>query len=422
MYEQSYTEQEQHRIIFTKEMKKNYKILIPNMLPIHFELFKNILIQENFNCEILNYKNNQIIEEGLKYTHNDMCYPCVIVVGQFIYALKSGKYDVNKTALLMTQTGGGCRASNYINIIRKALKRAGFPQVPVISVNLSGFEKNPGFKVSLNLVKKLTSAIIYGDMLMHLNNQIKPYEINKNETQDKIQSWILKLTKQYENSAWSIKKSMSKNFDDIVKDFSNIKINKTKKIEVGVVGEIYVKFSSIANNNIEKFLEDEDAEIHVLGLIDFLIFKVDNRVVDTDLYGGSKIKKFICNEFKKYLESLQTMLITSIKNNSNFNAPSPFEEIKKNVAPYINYGVKMGEGWLLTAEIIELIQKGIKNIICVQPFGCLPNHIAGKGMIRKIIDKNPDVNIVCIDYDAGSTKINQQNRIKLMLASAKEKL
>ena len=412
----------EERIIFTKEMKKTYKILIPNMLPIHFELLRNILIVEGYDCDLLKYEGEDVIKEGLKYTHNDMCYPCLLVVGQFIYALKSKKYDVDKTALLITQTGGGCRASNYIHILRKALKKAGFPQIPVISINLSGLEKNPGFKFSIPLIKKLASALLYGDMIMNLYNQTMPYEIEKGSSLKLKDRWVLNLSNQYKNSTGFGKKIMTKNFNDIVSDFSNIKINKTKKVRVGIVGEIYVKYSSTANNNIEKFLHKENVEVIIPGILNFIIFKADNRIVDIDLYGGSKIKKYICVEFKKYLESLQKIFIDSIKKNKNFKAPASFEETKKGVLKYLNYGVKMGEGWLLTAEILELINSNIKNIICVQPFGCLPNHIVGKGMIRKILNNNENVNIITIDYDPGATKINQENRIKLMLASAKENL
>ena len=415
---------ENGRIIFTKDMKKKYKILIPDMLPIHFKLLKNILNQEGYNCELLKFRDNvdKIVEEGLKNTHNDMCYPCLLVVGQFIYALKSGKYDVNRTALFMTQTGGGCRASNYIHMIRKALKKTGFPQVPVISVNLSGLEKNPGFKIKINMIKKFMSALMYGDLLLYLYNKVIPYEKNKGETEKLKNIWIEKLSKQYENSTGFGKKIMEKNFNEITNSFSKIETNRTKKVKVGIVGEIYVKHSSSANNEIEKFLHNENVEIATSGILNFIIFKVDNRIVDINFYGGSKVKKLICLKFKEYLESIQKIYINTIKKYNIFCTPKSFEQIKKDVNPYISFGVKMGEGWLLTAEILELIESGVKNIICVQPFGCLPNHIAGKGMIRKILNNHPDVNFVAIDYDPGATKINQENRIKLMLASAKEKL
>ncbi len=420
MHNLTYSEDE--RIIFTKEMKKTYKILIPNMLPTHFELLKNILNLEGFNCDLLNYENSKIVEEGLKYTNNDMCYPCLLVVGQFIYALKSGNYDVNKTALLITQTGGGCRASNYIYILRKALKKAGFFKVPVISLNLSNLEKNPGFKLNLKLIKKFISALIYGDLLMDLYNQTKPYEKIKGSSEELKKKWTEKLIMQYKTSTNFGKKIMTKNFNSIISDFSKIEIIKLKKVKVGIVGEIYVKYASNANNNIEDFLYNENTEVIVPGILNFIIFKVDNRIVDIELYGGNQFKKYIYIKFKRYLESLQQILINTMKKHKQFSVFESFEEIKKEVKPYISYGVKMGEGWLLTAEILELVKSGVKNIICVQPFGCLPNHIVGKGMIRKILSKHSDVNFAAIDYDPGATKVNQENRIKLILASARENL
>lgn len=408
------------RLLFTKEMKQEYKILIPNMLPIHFELIKNILIGEGYDCDLLTSSDPEIVHLGLENVHNDTCYPCLLVVGQFIHALKSKKYDPHKTALFITQTGGGCRASNYIHLLRKALQKAGYDYVPVISVNLSGLERNPGFRLGLGLTEKLVSALMYGDMMMLLANQVRPYELKKGAADNCTQAWVHKLTEQYRNSTGFGKKKMKANFDAMVFDYAKIPANKVPKIKVGVVGEIYVKYSPLANNSLEQFLADEQVEVVVPGVMDFIIFKVDNRIVDIELYGGSKLKYFICVQFKKYLESVQKIFIESVRRAGCFDAPAPFEKIKKEVAPYIGYGAKMGEGWLLTAEMVELVQSGTKNIVCTQPFGCLPNHIAGKGMIRKIHSKNPGANIVAIDYDPGATRVNQENRIKLMLATAKE--
>ena len=301
------------RVIFTKEMKKTYKILIPNMLPIHFELLKNVMNSQGYNCDLLKYEGEEIIKEGLKNTHNDMCYPCILIIGQFIHALKSKKYDINKTALLITQTGGGCRASNYIHMLRKALKKAGFPMVPVISVNLSGLEKNPGFKLNITLIRKMASALLYGDMITYLYNQTKPYEIQKGSCEKIKDMWIDKLSKQYANSTGFDKKNVSENFDKIAYSFSKIEIKKTKKVKVGIVGEIYVKYSSTANNNLENFLRDENVEVIVPGILNFIIFKTDNRIVDIDLYGGNKIKKFLYLKFKEHLENLQKIFINSIK-------------------------------------------------------------------------------------------------------------
>lgn len=412
---------ESGRLLFTKEMKKEYKILIPNMLPIHFGLLQNILQNEGYDCELLTTSNPNIVKEGLQNVHNDTCYPCLLVVGQFIDALRSGKYDPNKTALFITQTGGGCRASNYIHLLRKALEKAGYEQVPVISVSF-GVEKNPGFSLTIPLIMKLVSALLYGDMLMLLGNQTRPYEVNKGETDELIEAWSKKLTEQYRHSNGFRRKIMSSNFKAIASDFSNIPIEKTEKVRVGVVGEIYVKYSPLANNDLEQFLFEEDAEIVVPGLLDFIIFKVDNRIVDIDLYGGSKLKYLVVKIFKKYLLSVQNLFLNCASASGKFDVPADFESIKKMVKPFIGYGNKMGEGWLLTAEMVELIHSGTENIVCTQPFGCLPNHIAGKGMIRKIRNHYPNANIVAIDYDPGATKVNQENRLKLMLATARDSL
>lgn len=410
------------RLLFTKEMKKEYKILIPNMLPVHFELMKNILINEGYDCDLLTSSSPNIVKEGLQTVHNDTCYPCLLVVGQFLDALKSGKYDPHKTALLITQTGGGCRASNYIHLLRKALEKAGFSYVPVISVNLSGLEKNPGFKLPFSLVARLVSALLYGDMLMLLSNQLRPYEIVKGQVDKKVSYWVGYLSKLYRSDNGFGKKKLRKNFTKIAEDFASIPINKVPKIKVGVVGEIYVKYSPLANNSLEKLLADEGAEVVVPGIIDFIIFKVDNRVVDAQLYGGNPIKYRIVKWFKNYLLDVQNIFLEAIRASGKFETPQDFETIKAMVKPYIGYGNKMGEGWLLTAEMVELIHSGTPNVVCTQPFGCLPNHIAGKGMIRKIRNKNPNANIVAIDYDPGATQVNQENRIKLMLATARDAL
>lgn len=410
------------RLLFTKEMKKEYKILIPNMLPVHFELMKNILINEGYDCDLLTSSSPNIVKEGLQTVHNDTCYPCLLVVGQFLDALKSGKYDPHKTALLITQTGGGCRASNYIHLLRKALEKAGFSYVPVISVNLSGLEKNPGFKLPFPLVARLVSALLYGDMLMLLSNQLRPYEIVKGQVDKRVAYWVGYLSKLYRNDNGFGKKKLRKNFTKIAEDFASIPINKVPKIKVGVVGEIYVKYSPLANNSLEKLLADEGAEVVVPGIIDFIIFKVDNRVVDAQLYGGNPIKYRIVKWFKNYLLDVQNIFLEAISASGKFETPQDFETIKAMVKPYIGYGNKMGEGWLLTAEMVELIHSGTPNVVCTQPFGCLPNHIAGKGMIRKIRNKNPNANIVAIDYDPGATQVNQENRIKLMLATARDAL
>lgn len=407
------------RILFTQEMKKEYTILAPNMLPTHFKLFEKAFALHGYTLDLLETTGREIVNEGLKSVHNDTCYPALLVIGQLIHALKSGKYDLNKTALMITQTGGGCRASNYIHLLRKALKKAGFEQVPVISLNLSGLEKNPGFKFTFPLIKKLVYSIIYGDLLMLLANQTRPYELEAGAADRMVDQWADILHEEYKDPKKVTYKQVKKNMHRILQSFADIPVHKTDKLRVGVVGEIYVKFAPLGNNNLEAFLRGEDVEVVVPGLMDFVIFKVDNRYVDPEIYGGGRLKHLIAGWFENYLMGWQDDMIAAIKEFPQFRPPNRFSEIKKLVKDYVGYGNKMGEGWLLTGEMLELIHDGTNNIVCTQPFGCLPNHIVGKGMMRKIKEKNPTANIVAIDYDPGATAINQENRIKLMIANAR---
>lgn len=407
------------RILFTKEMKKEYTILAPNMLPMHFKLFEKSLALHGYNLVPLQTTGREIVNEGLKNVHNDTCYPALLVIGQLIHALKSGMYDLNKVALMITQTGGGCRASNYIHLLRKALKRSGLEHVPVISVNLSGMEKNPGFKMTFGLVKKLVYSIVYADLLMLLANQTRPYELQQGQADQTIDLWVEKLSEEYKEPKNVTYKRVKENISLILESFAQIPVKKTKKLKVGIVGEIYVKFAPLGNNNLEAFLRSEDVEVVVPGLLDFVIFKTDNRFVDPELYGGGKLKRFLAGKFQKFLIGWQNDLIAAIEQFPQFTPPSRFSEMKALVKDYVGYGNKMGEGWLLTGEMLELIHSGTNNIVCTQPFGCLPNHIVGKGMMKKIKMLNPQANIVAIDYDPGATAINQENRIKLMIAGAK---
>ena len=408
------------RLLFTEEMKKEYTILMPQMLPVHFGMMKKCFELEGFNCEILTTNHRAIIDTGLKYVHNDTCYPALLVIGQLIEAVESGRYDPNKIALIITQTGGGCRASNYIHLLRKALKKANLEHVPVISLNLSGLEKNPGFKLGLKTLIRLIYAIVYGDMIVQMANQCRPYELEKGATDRMVDKWMNELIDQLSKLKGVTPKSFLRNLDAIADDFDAIPVDLSKpKVKVGVVGEIYVKYSPLGNNNLEDFLLSEGCEPVVPGLLDFAIFKVNNRVVDVDLYGGNPLKKLVCGILQRYLEKQQQHLIRAIRKKPRFRAPEPFSAIKEKVKDYMGYGNKMGEGWLLTGEMLELIDDGIENIVCTQPFGCLPNHIAGKGMMRAIKNNHPEANIVAIDYDPGATKINQENRIKLMLANAR---
>lgn len=402
--------------IFTKEMKENYKILVPNMLPIHFKILDKILKDYGFNIEFLEDDVSTIIDAGLKYSNNDICYPAMIVIGQFISALKSGKYDINKTALLMSQTGGGCRASNYIHLIRKALENSGFEEVPAIGLSLTGIEKHPGLKLSPSIILKAVYAVLYGDLIMCLYNKVKPYEINDGETDKTLDEMIEYLNKNFSGIKYM---SVSKISKVIIKAFDDIDINKKEKIKVGIVGEIYMKYSRMGNNHLEEFLVKEDAEVVQSGLMDFVNYCILNSIIDYKLYKRGFIKSKFAKVAYKFILRLQRKINSNIEKYSKFESPTDFEEVRKMADGYIGYGVKMGEGWLLVANMIELINIGANNIICAEPFGCLPNHIVGRGAIRKILEKNPNANIVVIDYDPSQSQINQENRIKLMLSNAK---
>ena len=406
------------RVEFTREMKKDYTIITPNMAPIHFELIKDVLISFGYKIDLLTTTGREIVDEGLKYVHNDTCYPALLSIGQMMHALHSGRYDLHKVALVMTQTGGGCRASNYIHLLRKALKKDGLDYIPVISLNLSGLESNRGFKITLPLLRRAIAALTYGDLLMLLKNQVKPYELNYGESDRLVSEWIKKLTELFEENKAFTQREVRAYFDRITESFANIKVERTEKTRVGVVGEIYVKYSALANNGLEDFLFNQGCEVMVPGIVGFMIFKVDNRLEDIELYGGSSAKKQLCTMLKWYFTKFERDLIESVKKYPQFIAPSPYSHLKELAGQVIGYGCKMGEGWLLTAEMMELIESGFENVVCTQPFGCLPNHIVGKGMIRKVKKVYPKANIVPIDYDPSATRVNQENRIKLMLAVA----
>ena len=411
-----------NRVEFTREMKKDYTIITPNMAPIHFELIKNVLESFGYHIDLLRTTGREIADEGLKYVHNDTCYPALLSIGQLMHALHSGKYDLHKVALIMTQTGGGCRASNYIHLLRKALKKDGLDFIPVISLNLSGLESNSGFKITLPMIRQAIAALTYGDLLMLLKNQTKPYEVTPGESDALVDSWTNQLTKLFQQGKAFSQREVREYFQKIAQSFADIKRRDVEKIKVGVVGEIYVKYSPLANNNLEQFLFEQDCEVMVPGILSFMIFKVDNRLEDIRLYGGSQAKKQVCTLLKWYFTKYETDLIAAVKQFPQFTAPAPYSHLKELAGKVIGYGCKMGEGWLLTAEAMELVESGYGNVVCAQPFGCLPNHIVGKGMIRKVKNLYPQANIVPIDYDPSATQVNQENRIKLMLAVAKENL
>lgn len=392
------------------------------MLPIHFRFFKKLLNIEGYKVNILETNASSIVDLGLKYVHNDTCYPALLTIGQLLDAVINQGYDKDKVALLLMQTGGGCRASNYVSLLRKALFKAHLEHIPVLSFNLVGLEDNPGFTFDKKFIIKLAFAILYADLLMNLVNQIKPYEAVSGETEKVLEKSCNYIEEQFINNKAFNSKFLKHHTKQILHWFNDIEVNKEiSKTKVGIVGEIYVKFAPLGNNNLQEFLNKEDCEVVIPGLMDFVLYTIDAGVEDYYLYGTGRLKALISKIFYKKIIKLQNMVINEYSFFPHFKPATPFEITKEKSKNIIHPGTKMGEGWLLTGEMVELLESGVNNIVCTQPFGCLPNHIVGRGMLRKIKEIYPESNIVPIDFDASATKVNQENRLKLMLASAQER-
>lgn len=406
---------------FTKEMKKSYTILAPDIFPIHMYFLEEIFRLRGYNVKVVHYEGKEVIDTGLKYLHNDMCYPAICSLGQLLYALECGDYDVNKTALIFFQTGGGCRASNYICLLRKALEKMGLPFVPVISVSFAGFEKYSGFKITPSMITEALASFIYGDMIMLLRNQTRPYESVKGTSDELVGRWVKEISSRFSKGKGTSRAEIKENLAGIASDFHSVKRDEKELIKVGIVGEIYVKYSPFANFGLEDFLLKEGCEYMIPGVLGFFQYCAANSVTDYGYYGGNPLKKFIGSFAEKKTIDYEDLLTDALKPYPEFVAPAPFEKIKSLADGVIDRGVKMGEGWLLPGEVAELIEKGYDNVICAQPFGCLPNHIVAKGTIRRLRELYPSANIFPVDYDAGASAVNRENRIKLMLAIAREK-
>ena len=406
---------------FTPEMKKTHKILIPNMAVTQFRLLQYALQYEGYNCEVLGNCGSAVAQLGLKYVHNDTCYPALLVIGQFLDALNSGKYDLEHTALLITQTGGGCRASNYIHLLRKALVKAGYPQIPVASLNFSGLEKDSGFQMTLPLIRRALACVLYGDLLCALRNQTAPYENEPGAADRLVDLWVERLGRVLLAGKGFTAREMKHTFPLMAKEFAALPVTRVPKVKVGVVGEIYVKYSPLGNNDLQRFLESQGCEVNFPGLLGFLQYCIFNQGEDWVLYGGKHLMKLGSDRLLHWLDGIERAMLKA-QTDVGFYAPGPFTGLVEKPKGVISLGAKMGEGWLLTAEMIELVQGGYSNIVCAQPFGCLPNHIVGKGMVNKIRALYPSANITPIDYDPSATRVNQENRIKLMLAVARERL
>ncbi len=409
------------RVEFTPEMRENYTILCPQMSPIHFELLAPALNSCGYNFEVLDNDNKSSVDIGLKYVNNDACYPSLMVVGQIMSAVLSGKYDLHKTAIVITQTGGGCRASNYIGFIRRALTKAGLEYIPVISISAQGLESNSGFKYSLPMLKKAMQAVVYGDVFMNVVYRTRPYEKVPGSVNALHEKWknicIRQLTKDKVTM-----REFNKNIRSIVKEFDEIELLDIKKPRVGIVGEILVKFMPAANNYLVDLLEAEGAEAVMPDLMGFLLYCAENANFKKDYLGASKKSAFINNSVIKLLEWFRKGAKQALKESKRFTPPATIQETANLAKDLVSLGNQTGEGWLLTGEMIELIHNGAGNIVCCQPFACLPNHIVGKGVIKELRAAFPEANIIAIDYDPGASEVNQLNRIKLMLATANKNL
>ena len=409
------------KISFTEEMRRDYTILCPQMSPIHFDYLEPAMRSCGYKLEILQNSNKDAINAGLKYVNNDACYPSLLVVGQIMDAILSGKYDTDKLAILMTQTGGGCRASNYIGFIRRALEKAGYPHVPVISMNLSGLEGNPGFKITIPLALKLIYATVLGDVFMRALYRVRPYEAVPGSANALHEKWKTKCI-DFISKPRPSRRQFCKLCREIIEDFDNLPMLDIKKPRVGVVGEILVKFSPTANNDLVNLLEQEGAEAVVPDLLDFFFYCFYNSNFKAEKLGMSKKTAFLCNLGIKALEWVRKPAVEAFKASKHFDTPSDISKLADMAKEVVSLGNQTGEGWFLTAEMLELIHLGAPNIVCTQPFACLPNHVVGKGVIKELRRLHPEANIVAIDYDPGASEVNQLNRIKLMLSTANKRL
>ena len=420
-YERKVTSSAYHRVIYTEEMQNSgYTILCPQLSPIHFNILEPALRTCGYNFVMLQNLEKSAVDIGLKYVNNDACFPSIILTGQIMEALLSGQYDLNKTAVVITQTGGGCRASNYIGFIRRALKKAGLEHIPVISLNVQGIETNPGLKYNFTLVKKVLMSMQYGDVLMQCLYRTRPYEAvpgSANELAEKMK----KLCAESFKGKLPMHK-FNKVIKTIIKEFDNLPLLDIKKPKVGVVGEILVKFHPLANNHIVDLLEKEGAEAVVPDFMGFFLYCAQNTYFKTDHLGSTKKASTISGFVIKAIEMIRRKSKIYLKRSNRFTAPPSIGYMQKLSRPYISDGNQTGEGWLLTAEMVDLIHNGVTNIVCCQPFGCLPNHVVGKGVIKELRLSFPEANIIAVDYDAGASEVNQLNRIKLMLSTAHKKL
>ena len=411
-----------NRVVFTEEMRDSYTILCPQMSPLHFELLEPAFQAAGYHLVVLDNDNRDSVDVGLKYVNNDACYPSLMVVGQIMSAVMSGKYDMTKTAVLISQTGGGCRASNYIGFIRRALEKAGYKDVPVISINLSGLEKNPGFKFTPQLIQHGLYALEFGDIFMRCLYRTRPYEEVPGSANALHEKWKERVIAFISKKGFVSHRKYKKMCREIIRDFDRLPMKDIKKPKVGVVGEILVKFLPAANNYLVDLLESEGAEAVVPDLTDFLLYCFYNQNFKAEHLGMSRKSARVSNLGIKFFEWLRSAARDEFEKSEHFDPPAHIETLAKYASEIVSQGNQTGEGWFLTGEMLELIHTGTNNIVCTQPFACLPNHVVGKGVIKKLRHQYPLSNIVAIDYDPGASEVNQLNRIKLMLSTANKNL
>ena len=414
--------EEPEKIVFTKEMRKKHTLLLPMLSPIHQSgLFDIALEASGYNVVCLPAMDREAINVGLNFVNNDSCYPAIISIGQLVEALQSGKYDLNNTSVMMSQTGGGCRATNYIPLLRKALNDAGFPQVPVVSVSLGnkGVESNPGFKYTLPMLKRIVVAILYGDLFERVVYRTRPYELEKGQIDALHEEWLKKVEGNVRNGSLT---QFNRNMKKIIKDFDTVPISNEVKPKVGVVGEILVKYSPTANNDIVRLLEAEGAEAVVPDLIGFMNYSLYNQIWKYDNMGMPKKNKNLAEMAIKLIEVVEKPMDKALRASERFTGIHSIYQLAEDASKILSIGNHTGEGWFLTGEMIDLLKTGVNNIVCMQPFGCLPNHVVGKGVIKELRHQYPKSNIAAIDYDPGVSIVNQLNRIRLMMATANKQL
>ncbi|MGN0347152.1 MAG: hypothetical protein ACI4DU_07675 [Lachnospiraceae bacterium] len=408
------------RAMFKLSMVKEHTLLIPEMAPLHFRLIKPILGRDGYKIALMGYEGPEVLQRGLKYVHNDICYPALLITGQMLTALESGEYDPNKVTMMITQSGGGCRDSNYIHLMRKALAKAGYENVPFISANIWFMEYNSGVRLRISSLLMAVAGLVYGDFIMMFSNQIRPYEKMKGATDAMVDKWIAYLIDCFEKGKGFTEKSMEKNLEMIGKDFMTIPVTGEKKIRVAIVGELFLKYSVPGNNHLEEFLAEQGCEVFMPSMLSFGVYKTNGALEDLKRYGGNPVKRVVMEIVMKFFYKYEDILIRNMEKFPAITAPERIKDLMKRAEGVTDIANSMGEGWYLAAEMLEFADRGYENIVCVQPFGCLPCHVSVKGILNKVRRVNPKINAVDIEYDPGATKVNQENRMKLMLAVARE--